>query len=262
MPKLLNKKLTVVASWLTLLGAFTTVQAAPEDVLKTTMQTQQSIQQAAARSQNQVDQISDETQALLSEYLTVTQQTDRLRVYNQQLEKLIRDQEEEKLSIRKQLQDVEVVEKEILPFMIRMVQNLDRFVELDMPFQLQERRDRVMDLKDMMDKSNVTVSEKYRRVMEAYEIETDYGRNMEAYRGPLGEGENARTVDFLRVGRVLLAYQTTDRQETGFWNKETEQWEQLPDSYRNPIAQGLRIARKQAAPELMKLPVSAPERAQ
>lgn len=262
MPKLLNKKLTVVASWLTLLGAFATAQAAPEDVLKTTMQTQQSIQQAAARSQNQVDQISDETQALLSEYLTVTQQTDRLRVYNQQLEKLIRDQEEEKLSIRKQLQDVEVVEKEILPFMIRMVENLDRFVELDMPFQLEERRNRVMELQDMMDKSNVTVSEKYRRVMEAYEIETDYGRNMEAYRGPLGEGQNARTVDFLRVGRILLAYQTTDRQETGFWNKETKQWEQLPDSYRNPIAQGLRIARKQAAPELMKLPVSAPERAQ
>ncbi|MBW3567079.1 MAG: DUF3450 domain-containing protein [Proteobacteria bacterium] len=265
MPKLPNKKLIVVASWLSLAGAgamaHAAPQSAPQDILKATMQTQQSTQQAAARSQDQVDKVSDETQSLLSEYLTVTQQTDRLRVYNQQVEKLIRDQEEEKLSIRQQLQDVEVVEKEILPFLIRMVNNLEQFVELDMPFLVEERRNRVIDLQDMMDLSSVTVSEKYRRVMEAYQIETDYGREIEAYRGQLGEGETVRTVDFLKVGRVLLAYQTTDRQETGFWNKETNQWEQLPDSYRNPITNGLRIARKQAAPELMQLPVSAPERA-
>lgn len=265
MPKLLKKKLIVVASCVSMAGVLSGIhaaQAAPEDVLKTTMQVQQQAQQQAARSQEQVDRISEETQNMLTEYLTVTQQTDRLRVYNQQLEKLIRDQEEEKLSIRQQLQDVEVVEKEILPFLIRMVNNLEQFVELDMPFLLDERRERVLELKDMMDQADVTVSEKYRRVMEAYEIETEYGRTIEAYRGQLGSGDNVRTVDFLKVGRVLLAYQTTDRQETGFWNKEAKEWQQLPDEYRNPIAEGLRIARKQAAPELMELPVSAPERAQ
>ncbi len=267
MPKLLNKKLIVVACWCTLMSAGTFVhaaatQAAPENVLKTTMQTQQSTQQSSARSQEQVNRISDETQSLLTEYLTVTQQTDRLRVYNKQLEKLIRDQEEEKLSIRKQLQDVEVVEKEILPFMIRMVDNLEAFVALDIPFLGEERRNRVAELKDMMDQSNVTVSEKYRRVMEAYQIETEYGRTIEAYRGELGEGDNVRTVDFLRVGRVLFAYQTIDREETGYWNAQSKQWEQLPDSYRSSIDSGLRIARKQAAPDLMKLPVAAPERAQ
>lgn len=266
MPKLLNKKLIVAASWFSLLGAGAMVHAAqpaaPADVLKTTMQTQQATQKASARSQEQVNRISDETQSLLTEYLTITQQTDRLSVYNQQIEKLIRDQEEEKISIRKQLQDVEVVEKEILPFMIRMVDNLAQFVELDMPFLPEERRNRVLDLQSMMDQSNVTVSEKYRRVMEAYQIETEYGRTIEAYRGELGEGENVRTVDFLRVGRVLLAYQTIDRQESGFWNKQTGQWEVLPDSYRSSIEDGLRIARKQMAPDLMKLPVSAPELAQ
>lgn len=263
MPKLLNKKLLVVA---VLAGTFSVTasaqQAAPTDILKTTMQTQESTQQAAARSQDQVDQINDQTQRLLTEYLTVTQQTDRLRVYNQQLEKLIRDQEEQKLQIRQDLQDIEVVEKEILPFLIRMVDNLDKFVELDMPFLIEERRDRIIGLRDMMDRSDVTVSEKYRRVMEAYEIETEYGRTIEAYRGQLGEGDNIRTVDFLKVGRVLLAYQTTDRQETGFWNKETQEWQQLPDEYATPIADGLRIARKQAAPELLVLPVSAPESVQ
>ena len=66
-------------------------------------------------------------------------------------------------------------------------------------------------------------------------------------------------VDFLRVGRVLLAYQTQDRARTGFWNKQSRQWEPLPDSYRNAVTQGLRIARKQAAPDLLRLPVPAAE---
>lgn len=269
MPKLLNKKLIVVACGLSLMSPVAFVHAAApqtaENLLKTTMQAQQSTQQLSARSQQQVDQISDETQSLLTEYLTVTQQTDRLNVYNRQLEKLIRDQEEEKLSMRKQLTDVEVVEKEILPFMIKMVGNLESFVKLDIPFLSEERNNRVADLKAMMDQSNVTVSEKYRRVMEAYQIETEYGRTIEAYRGELGEGDNVRTVDFLRVGRVLLAYQTIDREETGYWNTQTGQWEQLSDDYRSAIDQGLRIARKQVAPDLMTLPVSAPttpERAQ
>ncbi|MDX1443481.1 MAG: DUF3450 domain-containing protein [Gammaproteobacteria bacterium] len=262
MPKLINKKLIVAASSVFMMGAVATVHAAPEQVLKTTMQTAQTSNQQSARSQEQVNRISEETQSLLTEYLTVTQQTDRLRVYNEQLEKLIRDQEEEKISIRKQLEDVEVVEQEILPLMIRMVESLEKFVELDMPFLQQERRERVLELKDMLDRADVTVSEKYRRVMEAYVTETDYGRTIEAYRGTLDIDGGERTVDFLRVGRVMLAYQTTDRQQTGFWNKSTNQWESLPDEYRGAIADGLRIARKQAAPELMKLPVSAPESAQ
>ncbi len=257
MSNLINKKLITAVGGLCALFAVSALQAAPEEVLKTTMQTQQQTNAASASSQQRVDQIRNTDHAGRS-----AQQTDRLRVYNQQLEKLIRDQEEEKISIRKQLEDVEVVEKEILPLMIRMVESLEQFVELDMPFLLEERRNRVLDLKDMLDRANVTVSEKYRRVMEAYSTETDYGRTIEAYRGTLGEGESERQVDFLRVGRVLLAYQTTDREEAGFWNKETGQWEVLSDEYRSAISDGLRIARKQMAPELMKLPVSAPESAQ
>lgn len=262
MPKLLRKKLIVAASSIFMMGTVATVQAAPEQVLKTTLSTAQTSNKQSARSQEQVNQISEQTQSLLTEYLTVTQQIDRLRVYNDQLEKLIRDQEEEKISIRQQLEDVEVVEKEILPLMIRMVDSLEKFVELDMPFLLDERRGRVVDLKDMLDRANVTVSEKYRRVMEAYQTETEYGRTIEAYRDTLEIDGDERRVDFLRVGRVLLAYQTTDRQQTGYWNKTTGQWEPLPDEYRSAVADGLRIARKQAAPELMKLPVSGPESAQ
>jgi hypothetical protein len=135
-----------------------------------------------------------------------------------------------------------------------MIDDLRQFVELDMPFQLAERRDRVEMLTDLMDQSDITVSEKYRQIMNAYQIEADFGRTTEAYEGTLGE----RKVDFLRIGRILLAYQTPDRAESGFWNKNTKEWV-IANDFRNDVTEGLRIARKQSAPNLLRLPVPAPE---
>jgi hypothetical protein len=261
MPKLPVRNVLAFASCLLAGLVSQAAFAAPPAALNTSMSVQGQIDKAAAESQNKIDKLSDQAQDMLQQYLLTTQETERLKVYNEQLEKLIHSQEEEKISIKKQLQDVEVVEMEIIPLMVRMIDTLDQFVHLDVPFLMKERTDRVQTLRELMDRADVTISEKYRRVMEAYQIETDYGRNMEAYRGELAQNGKKRTVDFLRVGRILLAYQTLDRSETGFWNKNTKKWEVLPDSYRQAITKGLAIARKQTAPELLKLPVPAPERA-
>ena len=263
MPKLGLTNFVATASCIAGLALSASVQAAPAETLQATMQTQTQIDQAAQRSQNTVNRIADQTQTLLGDYLLTSQQVDRLRVYNTQLEKLIFDQEEIMRRIEQELKDVEVVEKEILPLMIRMVDSLGAFVELDLPFNLEERRNRVAILRDMMDSSDVTVSEKYRRIMESYMIETDFGKSIEATRGTLDLGDgNPRQVDFLRVGRILLAYQSLDRSDTGFWDKASASWQSLDASYRRPITQGIRIARKQAAPDLLELPIPAPETAQ
>jgi len=98
--------------------------------------------------------------------------------------------------------------------------------------------------------------------MEAYQVEMEYGRTIEAYRGTLESNGEKRTVNFFRLGRVALFYQTLDEQETGRWDKTTNNWAQLSSDYRLPVSKGLRIARKQAAPDLLLLPVNAPEQAQ
>lgn len=242
------------------LSSAATAQA-PEP-LQTSLDVERQISQSSAASQQRVDELAEETRDMLSEYLDLKQRTDRLTVYNDQVERLIRSQEEEKASIEEQLEEVEVVEQEIVPLMIRMIESLERFVELDSPFLPDERANRIERLWETMDRSDVTVSEKYRNVMEAYQIEAEYGRNVEAYRGSLEVGGEERDVDFLRVGRVMLAYQTLDREQTGFWNPETREWESLPDSYRSPINEGLRMARQQAAQDILQLPVPAPERVQ
>jgi Protein of unknown function (DUF3450) len=109
----------------------------------------------------------------------------------------------------------------------------------------------------MMDRSHVDLAEKYRRLLEAYQVEAEYGRTIEAYRGDLN-GKN-QTVDFLRFGRLALYYLTLDRREAGYWDKRSNAWRPLPPEYRSAIEQGVRIARKQAPPDLLKLPVPSPQ---
>ena len=126
-----------------------------------------------------------------------------------------------------------------------------------MPFQLDERVDRVRRLRDNMDAADITISEKYRQIMDAYLVETDFGRTVEAYIETLEIDGTPTQVDILRVGRVLLAYQTPDRTATGYFDLDTRSWAPLSDDYRLAVTQGLRIARRQAAPDLLRLPVHA-----
>ncbi|HET9679457.1 MAG TPA: DUF3450 domain-containing protein [Gammaproteobacteria bacterium] len=236
--------------------------ATPTESLNTSMQVQASINNAAQDSQEQINEIADETQALLEEYLIATQQTERLQIYNAHLANLISSQEDRMQSIEQELQEIEVVSKDIIPLMTRMIDALEKFVKLDLPFNTEDRLNRVEELRDIFERADVTISEKYRQIMDAYQRELEYGRTINAYRGTLSLGGEERQVDFLRVGRVLLAYQTLDGESTGFYNKNTGQWEPLGDEYANAISDGLNVARKQAAPELIKIPVSGPESAQ
>ena len=49
-----------------------------------------------------------------------------------------------------------------------------------------------------------------------------------------------------------------NQKETGFWNKETKQWEDLPRKSTDYVKEGLRIAKKQITPDLIQLPIEAP----
>ena len=210
-------------------------------------------------SQEKITDLSVETQELLGEYRLVLQQIDRLIAYNDYVERLITDQEEQIVDINRQLQEFALIERGIVPLMLESIETLDRFIDLDVPFLLEERKDRVNRLRVIMNESDITVSEKFRQIMDAYQIETSFGSDIEAYTGFLEiNGEN-RQVDFLRIGRTSLTYQTPDQNQTGFWNKQTQQWEDLPRKYTDYVKEGLRIAKKQITPDLIQLPVEAPK---
>ena len=230
----------------------------PIEILDDTLFVQRSSDLGSKDSQTIVSNLSDETQDLLGQYRLVLQQIDRLIAYNDYVERLIVDQEAQITDIRKQLDQFALIERGIVPLMLDSIDILDKFIDLDVPFLLEERKARVARLRTIMDLSDVTVSEKYRQIMDAYQIETTYGRDIEAYTGLLEIDGESRQVDFLRIGRTSLTYQTPDQEETGFWNKQAGQWEKLPNKYQNYVTQGLRVARKQVTPNILELPIEAP----
>ena len=230
----------------------------PIEILDDSLFVQRSSDLGSKDSQTVVSDLSDETQNLLGQYRLVLQQTDRLIAYNDYVERLIVDQETQITDIRKQLDQFALIERGIVPLMLDSIDTLDKFIDLDVPFLLEERKARVARLRTIMNLSDVTVSEKYRQIMDAYQIETTYGRDIEAYTGLLEIGGISRQVDFLRIGRTSLTYQTPDQEETGFWNKQERRLEKLPNKYQNYVTQGLRVARKQVTPNLLELPIEAP----
>jgi len=213
---------------------------------------------AGAKSQEKISKLAEDTRDLFSEYEIVLRQIESTRTYNQQLKKLIEDQENEIQSIRTQIVEVKQTGKDILPLMLEMIKNLDEFISLDIPFLMEERKKRLQNIKGIMDRADVSVSEKYRRLMEAYQIEIEYGKTIEAYQG-LQEIENKTiNVNYLRIGRIALIYQSLDGAKQAYWDQKKKSWEPLSARYSKAIENGLKTARKEQAPTLLTVPVPSP----
>lgn len=207
---------------------------------------------AQVTSQQKVNALAEERSDLAEQYRSTLRESEGLRLYIRQLTAQIKSQQEEMEVVRTESREIERTSVEILPLMQKMLSTLEQFVALDMPFLLEDRRARIAKLNGLMPRADVTVSEKYRRIVEAYQLEMEYGRTIEAYRAPL-EG---KTVDFLRVGRVALLYQTPDGGETGYWDAAAKNWVE-DDDYEQGVREGLLIAKKQASPDLLVVPVAA-----
>lgn len=206
-------------------------------------------------AQAAVDEVHDQTRRLIDAYRAELRIVEGLETYIEMLDAQISNQENEISTLQTSITDVAVIERQILPLLARMIDGLEQFVALDLPFLGDERSERVRRLRDLLTRSDVTVAEKARRVFEAYQIESDYGRTIEAYRAKLAVDGGSFDADFLRVGRVALIYRTVGDERLGFWDGDS--WEALPDSpYRRYIEQGLKVARQEIAPELLTVPLA------
>ncbi len=230
-----------------------------QEQVQEAIDTQMVTQAANAKVQQRINALDDDTREMLNEYRLTMSQVSDLEAYNLQLERLVATQNVELADFERQFQEVEATKRQILPLIIRMLEVLEEFVAIDMPFLPEERNLRIGELRKLMVRPDVLTSEKYRRVTEAYQIELDYGHTIEAYEGEIEVGGEARTVAFLRYGRLGLYYMTLDGLTIGHWDKVQDQWVELDDEYRSSLDRAMRIARKQLPPDLTRLPVPAPE---
>lgn len=215
----------------------------------------------AQQQQEQINGIVEETRDTFDEYQRVLKEIYTLEVYNNVQQRLVDDQNEDLAQLRESINQVSVIERQILPLMTRMIEGLDAFIELDAPFLLEERRERVQFLQALVNRSDVSVAEKFRNVMEAWQIENDYGAFNDTYSGTVDIDGVERQVDFLKIGRLALLFLTPDRQIAGRYNPATRQWDYpLEADLRDSVLEGLEMLDAgPAAAALFTIPIAPPE---
>lgn len=214
---------------------------------------------AAAEAQTRINRLSDQADELMEQFAEQAKIVDGLEVYNAQMRRTIDEQLKTIAQYDRSIEEVAELQRQVAPLMERMMVALEQFVALDVPFQLEDRKARLALIRDTFDDANVNIAEKFRLVLAAYQQEINYGRVMQHYTGTLELDGVERDVDFLRVGRVALMYQTSDQTSTGVWDKNAKQFVELGSEYRRPVAEGIRMAQQLATTEILELPIHAPE---
>lgn len=215
----------------------------------------------AKASQQRIDQLDDQTAALLNDYRANLKQLEAARRYNESLVRNIEGQERAIARIKVDIENVAGLQRAVTPLMEDMLDRLAQIVEADVPFNLEERRERVERLEGVMADPDVSVAQRYRLIVEAYQIENEYGRTIGTYSGSIDDNGEQRAGEFLRVGRLALIFKTGDDSVLKIWDTDARGWVDLPKSYLPDVRLGLRMAKEQTAPALLPVPVKAPTQA-
>ncbi len=219
--------------------------------------------EAGRESQERINSIVDEQQAKLVKYRALLKQMEGLEQYNEQLGQQIQGQEALIARFDGSISQVAQIERQMLPLIKRMADSLATFVSLDLPFHEGERRERLAFINDSINRADLDVAEKFRQIIEAYQVESEYGRKIDTYPDIVDIDGQRMEVDVLRFGRIALVAQSKDTSVTAAWNRAEKRWEKLNTGiYRNDIKKGILMAKKQASIDLVTLPIAAPEVAQ
>ena len=255
MSKVSKKSLIATAMVGALALAGSNIAAA--DALTDLQKAEAKIFKQSAKSQAKINSIYEQTQDLLGEYVNTVDEADVLRGYNDHVQRMVDDQNANLVSLQKQIDGIDEIKQGVVPLMYKMIDSLEKFIELDVPMNIERRQERVANLRAVMNDSNVTVSEQFRLVLEAYEIEAGYGSVFDAYQAEIDLGGRTLTADFVHMGRIAFVAQSLDAKHSWLWNNQTRAWEELGDEYIKPISSAIQMARKQIPMDLAKLPVFA-----
>ncbi len=209
----------------------------------------------SALTQEQINKLDETTRILLAEYQSTSKEYESLRLYNDQVQKIINSQIDEIANILFQIEELDRTNQKIVPLMIKMINGLEDFINLDVPFLMDERQNRLANLRTTMDRGDISTSEKFRLITEAYKTELEYGRTIETYRDTINIDGVDTSADFLRIGRIALTYLTTDGSKGGYYDLNDKVFLKSTGSIRRATEDGLKIAAKQAPPALIQIPI-------
>ena len=214
-------------------------------------------QKRSAESQKHIDKLDDERQQMLQKYLLLQRRIALLRSDNAQLQTRIKAQQHSHVLLQQQLAEIEITRSGLAPLLEQMHNTLNEFVSHDLAFLPQERQARLQRLSSRLDRPDISDGERYRQILEAYQIELEYGRTIEAYQASLNPASagQSRHVNFFRLGRIGLYYLTLDGAEAAVWDSTNKLWIRLDDEQRSQLAQAIRMAHQEAIPGFIHLPL-------
>lgn len=252
-------KRNIIAS--TIMGAFalSSSPAVSADPLVNLQKEEAKNHAAAVKSQTRINKLYEQTQDLLVEYRQVLDETENLKVYNDHVARLVADQQEGINDLQRQIDSIEGVKRGVVPLMYKMIESLEQFINLDVPINLEERKARVARLRELMSNSNVSTSEQFRQVLEAYQVELEYGSSIRAYQGELTYNGTNIAVDFFNLGRTAMLALSLDQKNAWVWNNESRVWEELGGEYLGAVVESVKMARKIVPVNLIKMPIRAAE---
>ncbi len=226
-----------------------------QEVVDQAIDTQVNSSAESAKLQEQINQLDEESKRVYFEYKDTLNEYKSLKNYDDQLSEIVEQQIQEIKSIEEQIESLDDINIDILPLLKRMVESLSKFISIDIPFLIDERKKRVDDLDQLITRADVTTAEKFRKIFETYQLEADFGRTIESYNGYIEIDNDNKAVEYFRLGRLGLFYRTLDGKETGFWDNTQKKWEHKGSSLDNDIKLALDIANRQSPPNFISLPL-------
>lgn len=238
-----------------LLGAGVAAAEPLEDIIESGARSVQGGQQAQAG----IDRLHEDTLALADEYRALRRQIDGLAAYNARLERQTANQQQRLAEIDQASSEAAVLAREMVPLLLRMIDSLDTFVGLDKPFRLAERKARIAALRAGLDRAEVSLAASFSAVLDAYLMELGYGDGLSVHAAEIETADARRTVDVLQVGRLALFAQSEDGSISWMWDEGAHAWEPVTDgASAEAVRQGIRMARGEQPPRLLRLPLPAP----
>jgi hypothetical protein len=212
---------------------------------------------ASAASQKVIDKSAETSLALKAEIERLQEEVKNLEIYHDHLAALVESQNKEADSINAQIDEIKYTRQGVVPLMYQMIDGLQVLVEKDVPIKKEQRLERVEKLKAMMTRADVSDAEKYRRILEAYQIEMDYGIKLGVYQGRI-ELSDSKVIEaeVLHLGRASLVARNLNGTQYWSWNQVANQWQAQDASMKSDLDKAFDIASQQAAPSLITLPVS------
>lgn len=140
------------------------------------------------------------------------------------------------------------------PFLDEAVDRLEAFVAGDLPFLPEERARRIAFLRESLGDPGISLSEKLRRILEAYVVEASYGDGTELGATTLELDGLAVQGTSLRLGRLGMFFLSADGTIAARLDRESG-WTPLPGDSMGDLARAIEMADRKRAHSLVALPV-------